>query len=60
MFAALYLVAYTSLGLPAVLAALVAEQIGIIPAYHLLAAVVGVVAAISLGVVLRGRGAVEQ
>lgn len=60
VFAALYLVAYTSLGLPAVLAALVAEQIGLIPAYHLLAAVAGVVAAISLGVVLRGRGAVEQ
>lgn len=53
VFAALYLVAYTALGVPAVLAALAAEQIGLIPAYHLLAAIVGVVSVIALVAVLR-------
>lgn len=56
VFAALYLVAYTSLGVPAVLAALAAERIGLIPAYHLLAAIVGVVSVVALTAVLLGRG----
>ena len=55
VFAALYLVAYTALGVPAVIAALAAEQIGLVPAYHLLAVVVGVVGVGALGSVLVGR-----
>lgn len=56
VFAALYLVAYTSLGVPAVLAALAAERIGLIPAYHVVAAIVGVVSVVALVAVLLGRG----
>ena len=56
VFAALYLVAYTSLGVPAVVAALVAERIGLIAAYHLLALFVGVVSVVALGAVQLGRG----
>jgi MFS family permease len=55
VFAALYLIAYTALGVPAVVAALAAEQIGLIPAYHVLAAVFGSVGVIALAVVLAGR-----
>ena len=39
VFSALYLVAYIALGVPAVIAALIAEKIGLVPAYHLLALV---------------------
>lgn len=56
VFAALYLVAYTALGVPAVLAALAAERIGLIPAYHLLAGIVGSVSVVALTAVLLGRG----
>lgn len=57
VFAALYLVAYIALGVPAVLAALAAERIGLIPAYHLLAAIVGTTGLVALAVVaVRGRG----
>lgn len=56
VFAALYLVAYTALGVPAVLAALAAERIGLIPAYHLLAGIVGLVSVVALAAVLLGRG----
>lgn len=44
VFSALYLVAYIALGVPAVIAALIAEQVGLTTAYHLLALVMGVVA----------------
>lgn len=54
VFAALYLIAYTALGVPAVLAALAAERIGLVPAYHLLAAVVGVIGVGALATVLLG------
>lgn len=54
VFAALYLIAYTALGVPAVLAALAAERIGLVPAYHLLAAIVGVTGVGALATVLLG------
>lgn len=44
VFSALFVVAYISLGVPAVIAAVVAEFIGLIPAYHALALAVGVIA----------------
>lgn len=56
VFAALYLVAYTALGVPAVLAALAAEQIGLVPAYHALAVLTGGTALIALVWVKRGAG----
>ena len=55
VFAALYLVAYTALGVPAVLAALAAGWIGLIPAYHLLAVIVGGISVVAVGVVGFGR-----
>src|SRR5690625_1633153 len=57
VFSALYVVAYLALGVPAVVAALVAEQIGIIPAFHLMAVVVGLIAVTALVSVVRRRGA---
>lgn len=54
VFAALYLIAYTALGVPAVLAALAAERIGLVPAYHLLAVIVGVTGVGALATVLLG------
>lgn len=57
VFSALYVVAYLALGVPAVVAALVAEQIGIIPAFHLMAVVVGLIAVTALVSVVRPRGA---
>ena len=44
VFSALYVVAYLALGVPAVVAAVVAEQIGLVPAFHALGLVVGAVA----------------
>lgn len=55
VFSALFVVAYTSLGVPAVVAAVIAEGIGLIPAYHVLALVVGVVALGALVAVTRAR-----
>lgn len=56
VFAALYLVAYLALGVPAVIAAVVAGWIGLIPAYHLLAAVTGVASVAAMIAVMRGAG----
>ena len=55
VFSALFVVAYTSLGVPAMVAAVIAEGIGLIPAYHVLALVVGVVALGALVAVTRAR-----
>lgn len=57
VFSALYVVAYLALGVPAVVAALVAEQIGLVPAFHALALVVGVIA---LGAVIYVAGSGRQ
>ena len=57
VFAALYLIAYTALGLPAVVAALAAEQIGLIPTFHVVAATFGSVGVIALAVVLLRKDA---
>ena len=56
VFSALYLIAYIALGVPAVIAALIAEKIGLIPAYHLLASVMVFVATAAAIVVARPRG----
>ena len=55
VFSALFVVAYLSLGVPAVVAALLAEVVGLVPAFHLLALVVGLVAAGALVPVARSR-----
>lgn len=53
VFSALFVVAYISLGVPAIIAAVIAEGIGLIPAYHVLALVVGVLAVGALLAVAR-------
>lgn len=53
VFSALFVVAYLSLGVPAVIAAVIAEGIGLIPAYHVLALVMGLIAVGALVVVAR-------
>ena len=53
VFSALFVVAYISLGVPAVIAAVIAEGIGLIPAYHVLALAVGVIAVGALVAVAR-------
>ncbi|KAA0918258.1 MFS transporter [Dietzia sp. ANT_WB102] len=52
-FAALFVVAYLALGVPAVVAAVIAESLGLIPAYHLLALTVGAIAGGALLAVTR-------
>ena len=53
VFSAFFVVAYLSLGIPAVLAALLAEAVGLFGAYHLMAAVLAVIA---VGALCRPRG----
>ncbi|WP_396230303.1 MFS transporter [Dietzia sp. CH92] len=57
VYSALFVVAYISLGVPAVVAAVIAEGIGLIPAYHVLALVMGLVAMGALVPVSRSRRA---
>lgn len=54
-FSALFVIAYLSLGVPAVLAALLSEVVGLTTAFHLLAAAVSVIAAGALVAVVRSR-----
>lgn len=57
VFSAFFVVAYLSLGIPAVLAALLAGVVGLVNAYHLMAAVMAVIAVGALVTVRRsGRG----
>ncbi|MDX2357594.1 MFS transporter [Dietzia sp. PP-33] len=55
IFSALFVVAYLSLGVPAVVAALLAEVVGLTTAYHLMSAVVSVIAVGALVAVARRR-----
>lgn len=55
VLSAFFVVAYISLGLPAVIAAFLAGITGLAAAYHLLALVVGLIAVATLGIVTRSR-----
>ena len=56
IFSALFVVAYLSLGVPAVIAALLAEVVGLAVAFHLLVGAVSVIAIGALVAVVRSSG----